>query len=156
VTAGRLALELSFGDEDLSRITTRARSRERNRQARARMLLAHSEDHRSSGWAVGVHHQVLRRASCDLWSVDGARRSAAAWEGADHQGGGLVGGSGLVARPRELGLSARIMDDAAAGASAGERGPAVGHDRLVPGHSVQDSQQARAEATQGALLPGTP
>ena len=74
-----------------------------------------------------------RRASYDLWSVGGARRSAAAWQGADHQGGGqgLVGGSGLCRKAKELGYPHELWTMRLLARDAREHGPALGHDCLA-------------------------
>jgi transposase len=65
MTAWRQALELTFGDEDLSRLTAIARSRTEpaSRVERARMLLAYREDPSffAVGRALGVHHQTVQR-----------------------------------------------------------------------------------------------
>jgi transposase len=65
MTAWRQALELTIGDEDLSRLTAIARSRTEpaSRVERARMLLAYREDPSffAVGRALGVHHQTVQR-----------------------------------------------------------------------------------------------
>jgi transposase len=65
MTAWRQVLELTIGDEDLSRLTAIARSRTEpaSRVERARMLLAYREDPSffAVGRALGVHHQTVQR-----------------------------------------------------------------------------------------------
>src|SRR6266852_5929970 len=65
MSAWRQVLELTIEDEDLSRLTTIARSRTEpaSRVERARMLLAYREDPSffAVGQALGVHHQTVQR-----------------------------------------------------------------------------------------------
>jgi transposase len=65
MTAWRRVLELTIGDEDLSRLTVIARSRTEpaSRVERARMLMAYRDDPSffAVGQALGVHHQTVQR-----------------------------------------------------------------------------------------------
>ena len=65
MTAWRRVLELTIEDEDLSRLTTIARSRTEpaSRVERAQMLLAYRDDPSffAVGRALGVHHQTVQR-----------------------------------------------------------------------------------------------
>ena len=62
MTAWRQVFELTIEDEDLSRLTTIARSRTEaaSRVERAQMLLAYRNDSSffAVGRALGVHHQI--------------------------------------------------------------------------------------------------
>src|SRR6202050_4516742 len=65
MTAWRQAIELSIGDEDVTRLVTITRSRTEpaSRVERARMLLAYREDPSffAVAHALGVHHQTVQR-----------------------------------------------------------------------------------------------
>src|SRR5271166_6110037 len=65
MTARRLAIEFSIGEEDLARLVSIARSRSEpaSRVERARMLLAYRKDPSffAVGQALGVHHQTVQR-----------------------------------------------------------------------------------------------
>src|ERR1700719_3232491 len=65
MTAWRQAIELSIGDEDVSRLftITRSRTESASRVERARMLLAYREDPSffAVGLSLGVHHQTVQR-----------------------------------------------------------------------------------------------
>ena len=124
LTAWRQVLELSMEDEDLARLTVIARSRTEpaSRVERARMLLAYREDPSlfAVGRALGVHHQTVQR--CVERAV--AYGALAALDDRPRPGKEptitaepkAVGTSGL-SQGEGTGLSARVVDDAAAGPS---------------------------------------
>ena len=136
MTAWRQVLELTIGDEDLSRLTAIARSRTEpaSRVERARMLLAYREDPSffAVGRALGVHHQTVQRcveravAYGPLTALDDRPRpgkeptitaEAKAW---------LVD---LACRKaKELGYPHELWTTRLLARHARERGPAAGHD----------------------------
>ena len=65
MTAWRQAIELSIGDEDLTKLIsiTRSRTESASRVERARILLAYREDPSffAVGRALGMHHQTVQR-----------------------------------------------------------------------------------------------
>jgi transposase len=139
MTAWRQVLELTIGDEDLSRLTAIARSRTEpaSRVERARMLLAYREDPSffAVGRALGVHHQTVQRcveravAYGPLTALDDRPRpgkeptitaEAKAW---------LVD---LACRKaKELGYPHELWTTRLLARHARERGPAAGHDCLA-------------------------
>ena len=154
MAAWRRAIELSIEDEDLARLTAIARSRTEpaSRVERARMLLAYREDPSffAVGRALGLHHQTVQRcveravAYGPLAALDDRPRpgkeptitaEAKAW---------LV--SLACRKAKELGLSARIVDDAASGpprARAWTGGGACVPRQPGPGHGVQDPRPGK-------------
>ena len=123
MSAWRQVLELAIGEEDLQRLQGIARSRTEpaSRVERARMLLAYRKDPSffAVGRALGVHHQTVQRcveravAYGPLAALDDRPRPGK--EPDDHgRGQGLAGGPGL-SQGKGTGLSARAVDDAAAG-----------------------------------------
>ena len=167
MTASRQVLELSIGDEDLARLTAIARSRTEpaSRVERARMLLAYRENPSffAAGRALGMHHQTVQRcveravaygalaalddrprpgkeptitAEAKAWLVDLAvarRRNWAIRTSCGRRGCWLVTRANMA---RRWGMTAW---------------PA-----LPKAPSARNYQPAGAQATQGALLPGTP
>jgi transposase len=139
MTAWRQVLELTIGDEDLSRLTAIARSRTEpaSRVERARMLLAYREDPSffAVGRALGVHHQTVQRcveravAYGPLTALDDRQRpgreptitaEAKAW---------LVD---LACRKaKELGYPHELWTTRLLARHAREHGPAAGHDCLA-------------------------
>ena len=139
MTAWRQVLELTIGDEDLSRLRTIARSRTEpaSRVERARMLLAYREDPSffAVGRALGVHHQTVQRcveravAYGPLTALDDRPRpgkeptitaEAKAW---------LVD---LACRKaKELGYPHELWTTRLLARHAREHGPAAGHDCLA-------------------------
>ena len=139
MTAWRQVLELTIGDEDLSRLTAIARSRTEpaSRVERARMLLAYREDPSffAVGRALGVHHQTVQRcveravAYGPLTALDDRPRpgkeptitaEAKAW---------LVD---LACRKaKELGYPHELWSTRLLARHAREHGPAAGHDCLA-------------------------
>ena len=139
MTAWRQVLELTIGDEDLSRLTAIARSRTEpaSRVERARMLLAYREDPSffAVGRAFGVHHQTVQRcveravAYGPLTALDDRPRpgkeptitaEAKAW---------LVD---LACRKaKELGYPHELWSTRLLARHAREHGPAAGHDCLA-------------------------
>jgi transposase len=139
MTAWRQVLELTIGDEDLSRLTAIARSRTEpaSRVERARMLLAYREDPSffAVGRALGVHHQTVQRcveravAYGPLTALDDRPRpgreptitaEAKAW---------LVD---LACRKaKELGYPHELWTTRLLARYAREHGPAAGHDCLA-------------------------
>jgi transposase len=139
MTAWRQALELTIGDEDLSRLTAIARSRTEpaSRVERARMLLAYREDLSffAVGRALGVHHQTVQRcveravAYGPLTALDDRPRpgkeptitpEAKAW---------LVD---LACRKaKDLGYPHELWTTRLLARHAREHGPAAGHDCLA-------------------------
>jgi len=139
MTAWRQVLELTIGDEDLSRLTAIARSRTEpaSRVERARMLLAYREDPSffAVGRALGVHHQTVQRcveravAYGPLTALDDRPRpgkeatitaEAKAW---------LVD---LACRKaKELGYPHELWTTRLLARHAREHGPAAGHDCLA-------------------------
>ena len=139
MTAWRRVLELTIGDEDLSRLTAIGRSRTEpaSRVERARMLLAYREDPSffAVGRALGVHHQTVQRcveravAYGPLTALDDRLRpgkeptitaEAKAW---------LVD---LACRKaKELGYPHELWTTRLLARHARERGPATGHDCLA-------------------------
>jgi transposase len=139
MTAWRQVLELTIGDEDLSRLTAIARSRTEpaSRVERARMLLVYREDPSffAVGRALGVHHQTVQRcveravAYGPLTALDDRPRpgkeptitaEAKAW---------LVD---LACRKaKELGYPHELWTTRLLARHARERGPAAGHDCLA-------------------------
>ena len=139
MTAWRQVLELTMGDEDLSRLTAIARSRTApaSRVERARMLLAYREDPSffAVGLALGVHHQTVQRcveravAYGPLAALDDRPRpgkeptitaEAKAW---------LVD---LACRKaKELGYPHELWTTRLLARHAREHGPAAGHDCLA-------------------------
>jgi transposase len=139
MTAWRQVLELTIGDEDLSRLTAIARSRTEpaSRVERARMLLVYREDPSffAVGRALGVHHQTVQRcveravAYGPLTALDDRPRpgkeptitaEAKAW---------LVD---LACRKaKELGYPHELWTTRLLARHAREHGPAAGHDCLA-------------------------
>ena len=139
MTAWRQVLELTIGDEDLSRLTAIARSRTEpaSRVERARILLAYREDPSffAVGRALGVHHQTVQRcveravAYGPLTALDDRPRpgreptitaEAKAW---------LVD---LACRKaKELGYPHELWTTRLLARHAREHGPAAGHDCLA-------------------------
>ena len=139
MTAWRQVLELTIGDEDLSRLRTIARSRTEpaSRVERARMLLAYREEPSffAVGRALGVHHQTVQRcveravAYGPLTALDDRPRpgkeptitaEAKAW---------LVD---LACRKaKELGYPHELWTTRLLARHAREHGPAAGHDCLA-------------------------
>ena len=139
MTAWRQVLELTIGDEDLSRLTAIARSRTEpaSRVERARMLLAYREDPSffAVARALGVHHQTVQRcveravAYGPLTALDDRPRpgkeatitaEAKAW---------LVD---LACRKaKELGYPHELWSTRLLARHAREHGPAAGHDCLA-------------------------
>jgi Uncharacterised protein family (UPF0261) len=154
---------LAIGEEDLAALRAIARSRTEpaSRVERARMLLAYREDPSlfAVGRTMGVQHQTVQRC-IERASACGARRSAAARQGAaDHRGGQDMGCGSRLPQGQGTRLSSRIVDDATsrppcAGARAG--GGASLPRQTGSGHVVQHPQRAGDKAVQGPLLPGTP
>ena len=91
MAARRRVVALVIEGEDLSRLTSIARSRTEpaSRVERARMLLAYRETPScyAVGRAIGVTHQTVERClrrALRLGINGGARRRAAAWSRARH------------------------------------------------------------------------
>ena len=124
MAAARQVIEISIGEDDLTRLEGIARSRTEPacRVERARILLAYRTDPSTHavGEAIGVTHQTVQRclrsrraARCD----GGARRQPASGQGAgDHRGGPRMAGLAGLPEGQGPGISARAVDDAAAGA----------------------------------------
>jgi transposase len=139
MTAWRQVLELTIGDEDLSRLAAIARSRTEpaSRVERARMLLAYRDDPSffAVGRVLGVHHQTVQRcveravAYGPLAALDDRARpgkeptitaEAKTW---------LVD---LACRKaKELGYPHELWTTRLLARHARERGPAAGHDCLA-------------------------
>src|SRR4249920_1527642 len=106
MAARRLVVELTLGDDDVTKLMamTRSRTEPASRVERARMLLAYREDPSffAVGRALGVHHQTVQR--CVERAV--AYGPLAALD--DRPRLGMSQGKGV-------GLSARAVDDASAG-----------------------------------------
>ncbi len=139
MAAWRQALDLTIGDEELSRLTAISRSRTEpaRRVERARMLLAYCDDPSffAVGHALGVHHQTVQRcverAIVDgpLAALDDRPRSgkeptitaeAKAW---------LV--SLACRKAKELGYPHELWTTRLLARHAREHGPAAGHDCLA-------------------------
>lgn len=139
MTAWRQVLELTIGDEDLSRLVAIARSRTEpaSRVERARMILAYRDDPSffAVGRVLGVHHQTVQRcveravAYGPLAALDDRARpgkeptitaEAKTW---------LVD---LACRKaKELGYPHELWTTRLLARHARERGPAAGHDCLA-------------------------
>jgi transposase len=139
MTAWRQVLELTIGDEDLSRLVAIARSRTEpaSRVERAQMLLAYRDDPSffAVGRVLGVHHQTVQRcveravAYGPLAALDDRARpgkeptitaEAKTW---------LVD---LACRKaKELGYPHELWTTRLLARHARERGPAAGHDCLA-------------------------
>src|SRR5262250_1682376 len=162
----RQAVELAMTDNEIEDLTVIARSRSEavRRVERAQMLLAYRETPSffAVGQKVGVHHQTVERcveralAYGPLAALDDRPRPGA--EPTNYaRGQGLAGVSG-VRQGQKSWLSARVVDDAAAGAPCTREGAGRGtrmSRRFGAGHGVQDSRPAGTQAAQGAVLFGT-
>ena len=139
----RRAIELAIGEEDLA-ACARSRGRERNRRA--------GSSGRGCCWPIGKTRRSLRwvalwgciirpssAASSGRWpmvAMAALDDRAAAGQGADDhgRGQGMAGGSGL-SQGEGPGLSARIVDDAAAGSPRARAWPGGG--ACLPGKLAQ-------------------
>jgi len=139
MTALRKAVDLTIGDEDLSRLTSIARSRTEpaGRVRRARILLAYRDvpSFFAVGRALGIHHQTVQRC-VERAVADGAlavlkdrprsgkeptiTAEARAW---------LV--SLACRKAKELGYPHELWTTRLLARHAREHGPAAGHDCLV-------------------------
>ena len=120
MTAWRRVIELSIGDADVAKLTSIARSRTElaSRVERARILLAYREDPSffAVARALGLHHQTVQRcieralAYGPIAALDDRPRPGKE----PSRGQGLAGVAGL-SEGEGLGVSARVVDDAASG-----------------------------------------
>ena len=120
MTAWRRVIELSIGDAEVAKLTSIARSRTElaSRVERARILLAYREDPSffAVARALGLHHQTVQRcieralAYGPLAALDDRPRPGKE----PSRGQGLAGVAGL-SEGEGLGVSARVVDDAASG-----------------------------------------
>ena len=126
MAARRLVVELTLGDEDVTKLIamTRSRTEPASRVERARMLLAYRDDPSffAVGRALGMHHQTVHAlddsprpgrdvsstAEAKEWRVDLTCRKA-----------------------KDLGYPTRALDDRLSARHAREHAPTAGHACLV-------------------------
>src|SRR3977135_1750056 len=114
---------------------------------------------REKNWGLPSDGSALRGAGAGLWAADGNRGSTTAGQRTGHHAGGqsLVGIAG-VRQGQRARLSARVVDDTAAGTSRtrARTGGGVRMSRQAgPRHRVQDTRPGGNQTAQGALLSGT-
>ena len=163
----RQAVELAMSEEEIEGLAAlgRSRSEAARRVERAQMLLAYRENPSffAVGQRLGVHHQTVQRcveravAYGPLAALDDRPRpgkeptitpEAKAW---------LV--SLACDKAKEHGYPHELWTTRLLARHAREHGPAAGHEclaNLVQGTVVQDPRPRGNQATQGALLSGTP
>lgn len=139
MTAWRQVFELTIEDEDLSRLTTIARSRTEaaSRVERAQMLLAYRNDSSffAVGRALGVHHQTVQRcveravAYGPMAALDDRPRPGKEPTITDEAKAWLV--SLACQKAKELGYPHELWTTRLLARHAREHGPAAGHECLA-------------------------
>ena len=167
MAAPRRVIEISIEATELIELEAIARSRTEwaCRVQRARILLAYRADPSTYavGEAIGVTHQTVQRCLDRavrfgvMAALDDSPRPGKEPTITDDARAWVV--SLACQKPKEAGISARALDNAAAGASRqGERrdGRTSLPDAPRSRHGLQDPRPTRSAAAQGPLLSRTP